>query len=393
MMVRRHIFPGIGYLSAALILSCCARGPSDPGNQETTPSTFGQIDWTYGSYAECAAIDADGNLICGQQYDLIAISTEGSEVWRLEDVNMVRGPVIGADGSIYITTADSTILALNADSSERWRLKVDHYPSNPPAVDADGYLYYTSRFGALYKVKPDGTPEWIAQITTLDGWSHSSPVLDSDGTIYVIFDSLYAINPDGEILWSYGEWISTRSPAIGSDGTIYLVAYHNRSFLQAVNPGGSLKWEHQLVASTDSGPVIGPEGNIYLPIEDGNGVSFLYAWDGNGQILWMFPTDDGSHSTPAVGDDGVVYFGTGDPWTDWETHWRGSSINAVNPDGTLQWRIETQRPVFASPAIGTDGHIYIHADGLLQAITCSSGGLADSAWPKFRGNSGNTGSK
>ncbi len=393
MMMRRQSFPGIRYLSAILILSYCSRGPSAPDNHDEIPSPFGQTSWTYTSYADCAAIDSDGNLLSGQGNDLVAISTDGSEVWRIEAVKMVSGPVIGPDGSIYISTADSTILALNADHSARWRIDVGQYLWNPPAIDADGYLYYCTNSGALHKVRPDGTLEWVRQITTLDWWTRSSPVVDSDGTIYVVSGSLHAINSDGEILWSYGDRIATRFPAIGPEGTIYLVAQRNRSFLQAVNPDGSLSWEYQLVASADSGPVIGPEGNIYLLVEDGNGISFLYAWDGNGQILWMFPTDDGSHSTPAVGDDGVVYFGTGDPSIDWEIYWRGSSIYAVNPDGTQQWRIETNSPVLASSAIGTDGHIYISADGMLQAISCSSRGLADSAWPKYRGNSGNTGSK
>jgi len=393
MMMRCRYSFRIRCLSVVLVLSCCSQGPSAPDNQDEIPSPYGQIYWTYTSYADCAAIDSDSNLLCGQGNDFVALGTDGSEVWRIEAVKMISGPVIGPDGSIYISAADSTLLALNADHSERWRINVGQYLWNPPAIDTDGCLYYSTNSGALHKVKPDGTLEWVRQITTLDWWTRSSPVVDSDGTIYFVSGSLYAITSDGEVLWTFGERITTRSPAIGLEGAIYLVAHRNQSYLQAINPNGTLKWEYQLVASADSGPVIGPEGNIYLLVEDGNGISFLYAWDGDGQILWMFPTDDGSHSTPAVGDDGVVYFGTGDPWTDWETYWRGSSIYAVNLDGTQQWRIETISPVRASPAIGTDGHIYISADGVLQAISCSSRGLAESSWPKYRGNSGNTGSR
>lgn len=67
---------------------------------------------------------------------------------------------------------------------------------------------------------------------------------------------------------------------------------------------------------------------------------------------------------------------------------RFSTVSA----GTLKWRFKTGREVYSSPAIGQDGTIYVGSwDGNLYAIASDSEGLANSPWPKFRGNLRNTG--
>lgn len=57
--------------------------------------------------------------------------------------------------------------------------------------------------------------------------------------------------------------------------------------------------------------------------------------------------DSPSDSSPAVGTDGTIYLGTfyGGLW-------------AVNPDGTRKWVFQAGREIKSSPAIGADGTIY-----------------------------------
>ena len=67
-------------------------------------------------------------------------------------------------------------------------------------------------------------------------------------------------------------------------------------------------------------------------------------------------------------------------------------LYAIKPDGTLKWRYGTGGYVVSSPAIGPDGTVYVGSwDGYLYAFQTLSFGLADSSWPKFRGNIRNTG--
>jgi len=53
-------------------------------------------------------------------------------------------------------------------------------------------------------------------------------------------------------------------------------------------------------------------------------------------------------SSPAIGSDGIIYVGSGDGY-----------LYAINPDGTLKWKYRAWGSVDSSPAIGSDGIIYV----------------------------------
>ena len=60
--------------------------------------------------------------------------------------------------------------------------------------------------------------------------------------------------------------------------------------------------------------------------------------------------------------------------------------------GTVLWEFETGDDVFSSPAIGSDGTVYVGSrDGKLYAFRTNSKGPAKSPWPMFRGNAQSTG--
>jgi outer membrane protein assembly factor BamB len=81
----------------------------------------------------------------------------------------------------------------------------------------------------------------------------------------------------------------------------------------------------------------------------------------DGTEKWNFETGDGIESSPAIGIDGTIYFGSHDGY-----------LYAVNPDGTEKWRFDAGPPhyderwkvsksIMASPAIASDGTIYIYS--------------------------------
>ncbi|GEM_PF-758114 len=71
---------------------------------------------------------------------------------------------------------------------------------------------------------------------------------------------------------------------------------------------------------------------------------------------WSFETEDYVGSSPAIGSDGTIYVGS------------GHSLYAINPDGTEKWSFETEGYIGSSPAIGSDGTIYIGSGDSLYAI-------------------------
>ncbi|MDI6781872.1 MAG: PQQ-binding-like beta-propeller repeat protein [bacterium] len=79
----------------------------------------------------------------------------------------------------------------------------------------------------------------------------------------------------------------------------------------------------------------------------------------DGKVYWSFGTNDYIFSSPAIGTDGTIYVGSND-----------NKLYALNPNGTMKWSITTGGDVSSSPAIGTDGTIYVGScDGCLYAIT------------------------
>ena len=75
-------------------------------------------------------------------------------------------------------------------------------------------------------------------------------------------------------------------------------------------------------------------------------------------MKWAFKTGGAVFSTPAIGSDGTIYVGSYD-----------DNLYAINPDGSKKWAFKTADRVSSSPAIGTDGTIYVGSwDENLYAI-------------------------
>ncbi len=66
------------------------------------------------------------------------------------------------------------------------------------------------------------------------------------------------------------------------------------------------------------------------------------------KVKWRFETGGAVHSSPAIDSDGNIYVGSYDNY-----------LYALNPDGTLKWKFNTGGMVRSSPAIDSEGNIYV----------------------------------
>ncbi len=226
---------------------------------------------------------------------------------------------------------------------------------------------------------------------------HSSPVLGTDGTVYVGSDDghLHAVNPDGTRRWAYPTGAAIfSSPAVAADGTIYVGS--DDKALHAINPGGSQKWTYPTGGPIQSSPAIGPDGVIHV----GSADDHLYAINPDGTLKRRYETNGDVNSSPAIGLDGTVCVGSTDNrlhiitpgdttrWTSYETEagitfsspaigpdgtiYVGSTdyhLYAITPAGMLKWRYLTGSGMESSPAIGADGTVYVGSwDNILHAV-------------------------
>ena len=243
---------------------------------------------------------------------------------------MSSSPAIGIDGTVYVSSQDHNLYALNPGGTQKWAFTAANDLSSSPAIGSDGTIYFGCYDDNLYAVNSSGTLEW--KFAT-GGAVDSSPAIGADGTIYVgsLDQNLYAVNPDGTEKWAFATGaILTSSPAIGADGTIYFGSYDDN--LYALNPGGTLKWKFPTANGVDASPAIGADGTIYVGTIDTSDLLYAVTDGGQGVVSqkWAFKAGDDVESSPAIGSDGTIYVGSDD-----------DNLYALNPDGTLKWTFAT----------------------------------------------------
>ncbi len=307
----------------------------------STPKTYYVMASAKDEHGAESEVSAAASIVIGSGGD------EGTLKWRYQTGGDVYSPAISSDGTIYVSSDDGYLYAINPSGTLKWRYQTggDVYS---PAIGSDGTIYVGSNDVYLYAINPSGTLKWRYQTE----WFVGSPAIGSDGTIYVGSNYLYAISPSGTLKWFYhaANGVSLSGPAIGSDGTIYISSFYS---LYAINPSGSLKWYYESGGGDFTSPAIGPDGTIYVGSMD----NYLYAINPSGSLKWRYQTGGDVYS-PAIGSDGTIYVGSNDVY-----------LYAINPSGTLKWRYQTEWFV-GSPAIGSDGTIYVGSN-YLYAISPS----------------------
>jgi hypothetical protein len=152
-------------------------------------------------------------------------------------------PAIGSDGTIYMSARDATLYALNEDGTEKW-------PSPFPLGDDNDYMP---------GIDTKGTPD------------------PSDDVIYsdISGSDLVAIDWQGNQLWRFPVGADIDStPVVDSDGTIYFGTDAPTNSLFAVNPNGTVRWQFPTGGEVDTVAVLSPDGTtVYFVSNDHN----LYA--------------------------------------------------------------------------------------------------------------------
>jgi len=279
----------------------------------------------------------------------------GVRKWKFDAAGAsVCSPVVGVDGTIYVSLDNGKLCAVNQNGSLKWSFNTKWTP-NSPAVGADGTIYVDSG-NYLYAVDPNGSLKWkffVAEVM------RSPPTVGPDETIYFGSETgLWVVNPGGTLKWKFSTGDVNSPPTVGLDGTVYFVSGDS---LYAVNPNRTLKWKFVAGTGTAGPPAVSADGTIYV------GGSNLSAFDRNGHRKWYFPPGIASISSPAVGADGTIYFGSAPPWrctggtgSLTESGSPDNCLYALKPDGRPKWYFGISG-VVSSPAIGADGTIFFGA--------------------------------
>ena len=312
---------------------------------------------------------------------LFALNTDGTLKWKFATAGGIRSsPAIGTDGTVYFGAYDcrensswfgrgshSCLYALSPEGRVKWQFDTDDtlYASSP-IIGSDGTIYIGNDGGALFAINRDGTLKWKYGT----GGAVGVPAIGANGIIYVNSKdgNLYAINANSTLKWKFliADQGLPASPAIGADGTIYVGSYHEggrgaeEHYVYAIKPDGSRKWQFATGGLVMSAPAIGEDGTIYV-----TGGLHFYAIGPDGARKWELPIRP--RSAPAIGSDGTIYFES------FPAEFKGVgemfSLFAINPDGSIKWHTPMDNQVSGSPAIGDDGTVYVASeDGKMSAF-------------------------
>jgi len=232
-------------------------------------------------------------------------------------------------------------------STPKWTVSLGSSNPTSPIISSDGSIYVGAANGDLYKLTTNGVKSKFYDTGTAG--TVKTPVLDSDGNIYLTDNAyLYAVNSSGQLIWKYIV-ANTSEPVIDSSGNIYIADDTN---LFAFTPNGEKIWQSEQLSNTRwiRTPVIDSSGVLYTVGRIGNS-EYVYAVNqSDGTIKWQ--TSAGGYSTaPSLDNQGTLYIGT-----------ESDGLYALNSsDGSQKWANSLGNISSPIPAINGD-NIYVGTD-------------------------------
>ncbi len=164
----------------------------------------GTFSWEYGPFASSISfpcVASDGTIyVGGEDSSVLALSKEGSLIWRFATVGPVRGaPSLDHNGMVIVCTG----YANSGNDLSHWE------------------EFWSQR---LYVLTSNGEVLW----STEGGNYLSSPSISASGEIFVVSGpSITCFDSNGAKKWAYTYWPlfdrwSPNSIAIGGDGTVFV---------------------------------------------------------------------------------------------------------------------------------------------------------------------------
>ena len=158
----------------------------------TAYEPHGQLRWRLASegaqWSAPALASDDRVVVLNSLNDLMALQMDGTPLWtnRLAiGRGSPTGPVVDAEGHIFVTDSRSVLHALDAAGNELWQRPLPEPTPYPPLLDRDGHLLVAAS-GGIMILRKTGEP---LEPIILSGQPTQPPVLTEDGQLLVVIAS------------------------------------------------------------------------------------------------------------------------------------------------------------------------------------------------------------
>ena len=132
------------------------------------------------------------------------------------------GPVVAADGTVYIAGRANVLLAFSPQGEPRWQVSLTGTPVGTPALDAQGHIYLSDTRGHVSAFDPQGQLLWDVEASSTRE-ATSGPVVGPSGMVYVtLIDAVVGISPQGVLTWrkTAADTYIDVPPALNADETL-----------------------------------------------------------------------------------------------------------------------------------------------------------------------------
>lgn len=306
--------------------------------------------------------------------------------------DLTSGPVIGADGTIYVGEGQE-LWALNVDGTTKWKFSVrtglpsgvgDHsqyWINTAPAIASDGTLYLGARSryivgdsassldyagnGRLLAVTDGGTSATVKWAVDNINSVTSNLIVGSDDTVY---------------FGDQGEW--------QSKGDSDAVDIYKDAKVRAFDDTGTEKWNYSVGDRNTGirGVAMSNDGATIYALDSGHQTGLavvseakLYALSSNaGGLSWTFDHARGLGAPPVVASNNNIYVGCApDGASDIITP---TQVCALNSSGVEQWRYGDgteatfRLSTYAGLSVGPDDTLYVGSSATAGDTTsCANG--------------------
>lgn len=340
----------------------------DPRRTNRSPFTGPSsplVAWTFdtgGPIEAAPALLEGGTIVVGSLGGkLHGLSPDGRPLFSVDLGDRIySSPLVTEDG-IFVGSDAKRFFGLRHDGRIRFRLQTQGDADTGATLTPSGTIVFAAG-RMIYGIQPNGTLSFRVRTARK---AFSSPAVGEDGTIYVGSqdDHVYAITEDGDLRWRVDVGADADGgPAIADDGTVYVGT--DAGEILALDPDtGFIRWRRKVHGYVRGSFSIGRDGTIFagtygpmprlVALEPTEGaIRFEFSVRGTGALEF------GIHGGPVEDARGRLYFGAQDDY-----------LYALEPDGSLLFKLKTSGDVDATPVITEDGTLLVgSADGKLYAI-------------------------
>lgn len=233
----------------------------------------------------------------------------------------------------------------------KWEFKLDdNVHESSPVIGSDGTIYIGGDRGYLYAIQEDGRLKWQKKLDNnliMPVIVNNKIYISTTGAVGTKAHKVYSLNIDGTIDWVCEIGEPTKySPVVTDGGEVYVVSHGSK--LTKLNKYGSVDWEFHKQFGCTFMPCIGNNGTIYI----GGGRS-VTAVNTDGTEQWSIPLNNLQSPSPIIDNSGIIYV---DLYED-----NQAKMFAINPDGTIKWKYSHEKDIWTSPALSNNGILYVGA--------------------------------